>query len=92
LRDGRLQFVRGACPQTIRELNFYRWDVDKNKEGAKEATIGDDHAMDALRYAIMSRPAPAPPRRRTPTNTFDATLRARTRERLAGAWPLMAVR
>ena len=86
LRSGRLRFVRGACPETLRELNFYRWDVDKNKEGAKEATVGDDHAMDAMRYAIMSRPAPRMARIVEPRNTFRAVMRQRTRERVMGAW------
>ena len=92
LRDGRLRFVRGQCPQTIREINFYRWDVDKNKEGAKEATIGDDHAMDAMRYAIMSRPTPAQGRILKPTNTFDAAVARRRRQSQAEQWPLMVAR
>jgi phage terminase large subunit len=92
LRDGRLRFVRGQCPQTIREINFYRWDVDKNKEGAKEATVGDDHAMDAMRYAIMSRPTPAQARVLKPSNTFEATMARRKRQRLAEQWPLMVGR
>jgi phage terminase large subunit len=92
LRDGRLRFVRGLCPNTIREMNFYRWDVDKNKEGAKEATIGDDHAMDAMRYAVMSRPVPASRRLIAPSNTFAATMAKRRRQRQAEQWPLMAAR
>jgi phage terminase large subunit len=86
LREGRLRFVRGACPNLLREINFYRWDTDKNKEGAKEATVGDDHAMDAMRYAVMSRPVPALRRVREPTNTFPALMRARRNQRLAAAW------
>lgn len=90
LRDGRLTFFRNKTPNLIKEINWYRWDVDKNKEGAKEATVGDDHAMDAMRYACMSRPAPAPKRIKEPSNTFRATMRQRTRDRQMGAWPMHA--
>lgn len=86
LRSDRLRFVRGACPQTLREISFYRWDTDKNKEGAKEATIGDDHAMDAMRYAIMSRPQPRVRPVREPTNTFRAVVRQQAHRRLMGLW------
>jgi phage terminase large subunit len=92
LRSGRLRFVRGACPNLIREISWYHWDEDKNKEGAKEATLGDDHAMDAMRYAIMSRPVPAQQRVRRATNTFDATLGRRTRQRQADAWAFQVAR
>jgi hypothetical protein len=91
LRDGRLQFVRGAAPHTLRELHFYRWDADKNKEGAKEATVGDDHAMDAMRYAIMSRPAPAARRIRESQSTFNAARRRITRERELAGWSTATV-
>jgi phage terminase large subunit len=86
LRSGRLTFVKGACPWTIKELHHYRWDKDKNKEGAKEATLGDDHAMDALRYAVMSRPTPGHKVIRPPTNTFRAVVRQQTERRLRGQW------
>jgi hypothetical protein len=90
LREGRLRFVRPACPNTLREINFYRWDVDKNKEGAKEATVGDDHAMDATRYAVMSRPQPRARIVREPSNTFRAAVRRQTEARLHGAWSALS--
>ena len=86
LRSGALRFFRHAVPNLVHEIHWYAWDVDKNKEGAKEATVGDDHAMDALRYAVMSRPVPAARHVRPPANTFDAVMRQRRQERLAGAW------
>ena len=87
-RDGRLKFFRGTCPNTVRELQFYRWDRDKDKEGAKELTVGNDHAMDALRYAIMSRPAPRAPRYRSSVGTFGHEMLQRQLERDRGIWPL----
>lgn len=81
-RSGRLLIHKQACPNTIRELNFYRWDTDKDKEGSKELTIGDDHAMDALRYCIMSRPNPRRSVPISPPGTFASELRKRTRDRV----------
>ena len=86
-RAGNLKLFRGACPETLRELSFYRWDTDKDKEGAKELTLGDDHCMDALRYAIMSRPAPHSRIFATPPDSFAAEMRKRLRERQRLAWP-----
>ena len=86
-RTGKLKIVRGTCPETLRELAFYRWDDPKTKEGAKEVTVGDDHAMDALRYAVMSRPmAPARPTK-IPAGSFAAELRQQKRLRVLAAWP-----
>lgn len=85
-RGGRLKIFRRACPQTIRELQFYRWDRDKDKEGAKELTVGDDHTMDALRYAVMSRPQPRTIISQMPPGSFASELHHRRMERLASAW------
>jgi phage terminase large subunit len=91
LRSGRLQFGRGVCPNTMRELSFYRWDKDKDKEGAKEATVGDDHAMDAMRYALMSRPQPARSLSKIPRGSFAAELRTMQNERARKLWAMGAV-
>lgn len=92
LRSGRLKFIRGAVPETLKELAWYRWDKDKDKEGAKEATVGDDHAMDALRYLIMSRPRPATHPYRIPINSFAAEMSRRSTERARRSWPTLASR
>ena len=92
LRSGRLKFVRGAVPELMREIAWYRWDKDKDKEGAKEATIGDDHAMDALRYLIMSRPRPATQPFRIPRHSFAGEMRQKYLERARASWPTLASR
>jgi hypothetical protein len=59
----RLLFVTRRCENTLKELNNYRWDkyasskieVRRNK---KEVPLKkNDHAMDALRYGVVSRPS-----------------------------------
>jgi hypothetical protein len=58
-----LLFITKRCENTLKELNNYRWDryasskieVRRNK---KEVPLKkNDHAMDALRYGVVSRPA-----------------------------------
>lgn len=92
LRSGRLKFIRGCTPKLIEEIAWYRWDKDKDKEGAKEATIGDDHAMDALRYLITSRPRPAVQPYRIPSNSFAAEMLKLQTERARRSWPTLASR
>ena len=45
-------FIFRTCPMMIREIKKYRW-----KEDEDEPVKRDDHAMDELRYYLMSRPA-----------------------------------
>ena len=86
LRTGRLRYFRGRCPDTIREMAHYRWDKDANKEGSKEKTLGDDHAMDADRYAVMSRPQPKKPRFTIPKGSFADELAQRRQARMRRLW------
>lgn len=50
-------YIDPSCVNTIRELGLYRRKRDpKNKERVLDEIVDkDNHAMDALRYAIMSR-------------------------------------
>lgn len=63
LQEYRL-VVHPRCPQTAAELSAYAWDRD---EGGciNRPRGGDDHLMDALRYAMedVTHFRPAPPRR-----------------------------
>ena len=92
LRSGRLKFIRGACPETLRELSWFHWDIDKDKEGAKEATVGDDHAMDAMRYMVASRPRPHTTPFRIPKHSFAGEMARLQTERARKAWPSFATR
>jgi len=59
LFEGRL-VVGANCENTIDQFRKYRWQTSKRLEGeGKEAPLKkDDHLLDALRYAVMSRPRP----------------------------------
>lgn len=49
-------FIFRSCVNLIREIKSYRW-------GEQDAPVKrDDHALDELRYYIMSRPAYRPPK------------------------------
>ena len=45
-----------CCPNLIRQLPMLQFD----KLDREDAADGDDHAPEALRYALMSRPRPGP--------------------------------
>lgn len=53
MRDGNL-FVCAQCPNLIREIESYVWDSKEAEKGYDEPLKKDDHAVDALRYAIMT--------------------------------------
>ena len=59
LFEGDLK-ICANCEFTIDQFKKYRWQTPKRVEGdAREAPVKkDDHLLDALRYAIMSRPRP----------------------------------
>ena len=46
-------FIFTTCPMLIKEMKSYRW-----KQDADEPIKVNDHALDELRYYIMSRPEP----------------------------------
>ena len=55
-------FIDPSCKNLIREIKSYRWDEWANrKQNTKKQLKAapkkkDDHAVDALRYLVMSRP------------------------------------
>ena len=60
--DGQpsLRIIKKRCPNLVRELlNLHYDDNDGPKlEGKIERWRGDDHAVDALRYLLSTRPSP----------------------------------
>lgn len=50
-------FICENCVDMIREMKKYRWKATET--GREEPNGVDDHAMDELRYFIMSQPSPA---------------------------------
>ncbi len=53
MQKGNL-FVVNRCTNLIREIETYVWDNKKSERGDDEPVKKDDHAIDALRYAIAS--------------------------------------
>lgn len=59
----RMLLISKRCTNTLRELSNYRWDrfassKIENRRNAKDSPLKkNDHAMDALRYGVCSRPA-----------------------------------
>lgn len=56
---GTLQ-ICASCPNLIRELQNYVWDAKKGSKGMDAPLKKNDHAVDALRYAIMTHRVPDP--------------------------------
>jgi len=52
-RDGRILICR-ECKNLIREIESYVWDTKQAERGKDEPVKKDDHAIDALRYALAS--------------------------------------
>ena len=53
MQQGNL-YVMDCCPNLIREIESYVWDPKSSEKGYDEPIKKDDHAVDALRYAIAS--------------------------------------
>lgn len=50
-------FIFRTCPMLISEIKQYRW--SQNRTGGHEEPVKkDDHALDELRYYLMTRPEP----------------------------------
>lgn len=70
------------CTNLLEEIGEYRWaELSANQEGTKnqkeEPRKYNDHAMDALRYLVMSRPDPskAPDRSKAQFPTLEASIK-----------------
>jgi PBSX family phage terminase large subunit len=53
LQTGKL-LICSECKNLVREVESYVWDQKKSERGYDEPLKKDDHAVDALRYAIAS--------------------------------------
>lgn len=61
---------------TITEFMSCRWRERREAEGVKEATDGPDHALDAIGYLLLSRPAPVKPwHQKVPAMSFEGIMR-----------------
>lgn len=53
MQQGNL-YIMECCPNLIREVESYVWDPKSSEKGYDEPLKKDDHAVDALRYAIAT--------------------------------------
>lgn len=53
LKEGTLE-ISPTCTNLIREMQGYVWDPKASKQGYDEPLKQNDHAIDALRYAVKS--------------------------------------
>lgn len=73
-------FIFSSCQNLIREFPQYRWrqlkSVEMGSRNQPEEPLGvDDHALDALRYFLMSRPGPLKEKRPDYTQTLQERVR-----------------
>jgi len=57
IKEGRIKVFKN-CVNTIREFEKYSWTKNRDSMGNRDEKPEKafDHAMDALRYVVMSRP------------------------------------
>ena len=63
-------YIFRTLKETLREMRYFRWKEGAAKEGEREKTEGDDHAMDTMRYMVMTRPSPYKMAPRTMVGSF----------------------
>lgn len=64
-------FIFNTCVNLIREMRLLRWKESSQTDGAREHTVGDDHATDPLGYLLLKRPRPVQARKVIPFGSFD---------------------
>src|SRR5512139_542054 len=79
LHDSPAKFAKSKWPRMYvfsnlrewrREMRYYRWAEGVKREGDREKTEGEDHAMDPTRYIAMTRPSPYKLSPRVSKNSF----------------------
>jgi hypothetical protein len=58
--EGAFEVFAGCCPNFVRTVALMVED-DRNKEDLRKEPKQEDHAVDPVRYLLMSRPRPATP-------------------------------
>lgn len=75
-------YVFNTCKELLREFKYFRWKEGAQREGDREKTEGEDHAMDTLRYAIMTRPSPFHTKPKISMKTFRGYLSRMKEDRM----------
>lgn len=95
IRDLPARFVRNKWPrlyffrtmkETLREMRYFRWHEGAKREGDREKTEGEDHAMDVLRYIVMTRPSPYKMAPRVSQKSFQGWLNRQADGKMAGRY------
>ena len=79
----RLRIVKQRCPRLVKEMTELHYDeLSTLHEGQQERWLGDDHAVDALKYALLSRPSTKvlPELKRFRQPTLDEMMKRRRRK------------
>ncbi len=67
-------YIFNTLRELTREIKYYRFKEgtagDKFKEGERETTEGEDHAVDPMRYIVKTRPRPFTIRKKPAWNSF----------------------
>ncbi|HEY8541382.1 MAG TPA: terminase large subunit, partial [Pseudothermotoga sp.] len=50
----KMIYLYKDCTNTIKEIQMYKWKENKNGEILDEPVKFNDHAMDAMRYAVYT--------------------------------------
>ena len=74
-------YVFDTLKEWKREMRYYRWHEGAQREGDREKTEGEDHAMDPTRYICMTRPSPYKMIPRVMQNSFKGWLNRMTESR-----------
>ena len=53
IQTGKLKLIKGLTPNLLSEAENYRYEVDEDNPSSNKI-VGADHALDALRYLVMS--------------------------------------
>jgi len=53
IQTGKLRLIKGMTPNLLVEAESYRYEVDEDNPSSNKI-VGADHALDALRYLVMS--------------------------------------
>ena len=79
-------YIFSTMKETLREMRYYRWKESAKREGDREKTEGEDHAMDTMRYIAMERPSPFKTAPRVAANSFQGHMNRMKNERMKSSY------
>ena len=79
-------YIFASMKETLREMRYYRWKESAKREGDREKTEGEDHAMDTMRYLSMERPSPFKTAPRVAANSFQGQMNRMKGDRMKSSY------